>query len=267
MTMTDSLPPFPARPILLPAALDPARDGHGAAIAAALPDRDAAAVAFPDLTYVFIVFTNRSGSTYLGSLLASTGYFNPAEEALNSDFVIATCRDRGLTSFAQFFAAIAAERSRNQHFVVKASIGQVAVLAGHGILGRILARARFIVVERMDKLGQAVSWRIASQTGLFTSYHKPRDLPPPAYDREALAQVVVAVAEAQARAALFFGLNGIVPLHLTYELITMRRDLAVRLVCDYLGADAPDHDETKIRLRRQATELNEAWRERFLAGQ
>lgn len=264
--MTGPAPLQTSRPILLPAALDPGKDGHGAAIAAALPGRDGDTVALPDLTYVFIVFANRSGSTYLGELLASTGYFNLAEEALNSDHVIAACQARGLDSFPQYFAQFAAERAKNGHFVVKASIGQIAVLAGHGILGRIVPQARFIVVQRMDKLGQAISWHIASQTGLFTSYHAPRDRPPPQYDRQALAQIMVAVAEQEARTGLFFGLNGLVPLQLTYELLTMRRGLAVELVCDFLGAHAPEYDPAKIRLRRQATALNDDWRARFLAG-
>ena len=260
--------PFPAaRSILLPAALDPAQDGHGSAIAAVLPERDGGSVALPDLTYVFIVFTNRSGSTYLGELLASTGYFNAAEEALNADTVLAVCKSRGIATFARYFAAIAAERSRNGHFFVKAAVGQLAVLAWHGILGRILPRARFIVVERMDKLGQAISWHIAAQTGLFTSYHAPRDRPPPAYSREALTNIMVALAEAQARTDMFMGLNGIMPLQLTYELLTVHREFAVRQVCDYLGADAPPYNPALIRVQRQATALNDAWRARFLSGQ
>lgn len=264
--MNDQPSPPPARAILLPAALDPGRDNHGRAIAEALPVRDAATVAFPDLCYVFIVFTNRSGSTLLGEMLAATGYFNAAEEALNAETVLAHCQAHQIDSFARYFAGLAEARARHGHFVVKASIGQIGVLAGHGILGRILPQARFLVIERMDKLGQAISWQIAAQTKLFTSYHAARPHDPPQYGREALANVMVAVAESQARTGLFMGLNGLVPLHLTYELLTTRPALAVQLVCDHLGAHAPEFDPARVRVRRQATALNEAWRARFLSG-
>lgn len=269
--MTDpapaATPPQSGRFILLPAALDPARDGHGMTIAKGLPARDGATAVLPDLTYVFIVFTNRSGSTYLGDLLAATGYFNRAGEPLNGDTVVQQSRARGLDGFAAYFGAIAAERAQNGHFVLKAAIGQVAVLAGHGILGRILPRSRFIVIQRADKLGQAISWSIASATGKFSSL---QDRPParvPEYSRKGLTQIIASYSDAEARASEFFGLNGIVPLHLTYELITKYRSLTVRLVCDFLGADAPDYDPARIRLQRQADALNDAWRARYLAGQ
>ena len=86
-------------PILLPPAIDPLRDVHGAEIAAHLPDRDGASVKLPaNITYVFIVFTNRSGSTFLGDLLAASGFFNFAEELLNHQQVLQVCAAKGWRS-------------------------------------------------------------------------------------------------------------------------------------------------------------------------
>ena len=158
-------------PVLLPPEFDPLTDGYATKIAEDLPLRDGDGVTLPaDLTYVFIVFTNRSGSTYLGELLASTGGFNAAGEPLNIDAVVSGCAERGCASLSQYLARIAAEQAFAGHFVVKASISQLATLAHHGLLARILGRSRFVVVERVDKLAQAISWHIATGTGLYTSW-------------------------------------------------------------------------------------------------
>ena len=130
-------------PVLLPPELDPLRDQHGRDIARHLKLRDGDSAALPPgLTYVFIVFTNRSGSTFLGELLASTGFFNPAGEPLNGDEVLRRSAEHGWQGFGQYFAGIAAEQARNGHFVLKASIGQLSVLTQNGILPRIIGQSR-----------------------------------------------------------------------------------------------------------------------------
>lgn len=256
-----------AQTLLLPAALEPAHDPHGARFAAELPERDGAWVPLPELWYVFIVFTNRSGSTYLRELLASTGWFNRAGEPLNAEQAIPSCQARGLRSLPRYFAAIAAEQQMNGWWVTKASIGQIAALAAWGILGRVLPRARFIVTERTDKLAQVISWQIAAQTGRYTSEHAPTTAAAPVYDRDVLLHSLGQMVEAQARTALFLSINGIVPLHITYEFLTRYPDQAGAALLDFLGAPAPRCDPSRIALRKQADATNEAWRRRFLAGQ
>ncbi len=255
-------------PILLPPAIDPLRDVHGAQIAAHLPDRDGASVKLPaNITYVFIVFTNRSGSTFLGDLLAASGFFNFAEELLNHQQVLQVCATKGWRSFSQYFTRMAAAKARNGHFVVKSSVGQLAVLADHGLLERILPQSRFLVTERLDKVAQAVSWAIANQTGRFTSLAPDSRSPAPVYDGVALRGHVVHFHGDQANINQFMTLNGLLPFHITYETLAAQPELAARLAFDFLGQPGLRADLSKIRLERQATTVNAEWRARFLAEQ
>ena len=259
--------PGASRPFLMiPAGLDPARDAHGATILRALPPGGGPVPPPAKLRYVFIVFTNRSGSTYLGDLLSTTGFFNYPVEMLDGQDVVAVARARGFSSFPQYFFTVAAERSQNGHLVLKASIGQVAILASYGILASILDRSHFIVVERMDKLAQAVSWQIAAQTGLFTSLQEAGGQSAPRYDRALLHGDIERFAHRQALTDVFMGLNGIVPLHLTYELVTTRPELATSMVCSLVGLPELQCRPGETRLRKQATGTNAAWCKRFLDG-
>jgi LPS sulfotransferase NodH len=253
--------------IVFPPGLDPACDGHGRRIAAELgPPGDV--VALPeDLTFVFIVFSNRSGSTYLAELLASTGFFNRSFEPLNADAVIPGARARKLGSYAAYFAAIVVEGAHNAHFVVKASVGQLAVLAAHGILDRILPRARFIQTERMDKVAQVVSWSIAVQTGRFTSYQPEPERATPQYDGAELRRSLEGLVNLHARTALFFALNGIVPFHVTYEALAAHPRETTERVCTWLGHPELRCDPTQVGLQRQWTARNAEWCRRFVEEQ
>ena len=253
--------------IVLPPGLDPAQDYHGLRIAQELaPPGDA--VGLPeDVTYVFIVFSNRSGSTLLAELLAASGFFNRTTEPLNADAVIPGARARHLGSLAAYFAAVVRESARNRHFVVKAAVGQLGVLAAHGVLGRILPRARFIQTERMDKVAQVVSWSIAAQTGRFTSYDPAGERPAPQYDGPALRRSLDGLLGVHARTSLFFALNGIVPFQVTYEALAARPGETAEQVCAWLGHPELRCDAALVGLQRQWTDRNAEWCRRFVEDQ
>lgn len=251
------------RRIIVPAEIIGQRDVHIGELAS-LPVQDGARVALPALTYVFIVFDGRTGSTYLGELLGTTGFFNAAGELLNSDHALEVCAGRGWNSFATYFANTAAEKSRNAHFVVKASVAQLAMLAEFGILPRILARSRFIVTERMDKLAQAISWLIATRTGRYTSLHDDTGVEPE-YDGRAIGAHLNDLIAGPGNIARFMAMNGIVPMHVSYEMLVSRPHIVSGLVCSFLGQAGLACDPKRVPLRRQATARNAEWRARFLA--
>ena len=56
------------------------------------------------LRFVFLCFTNRCGSAYLGDILRATDFFEQPGESLNSGDVLALCRSEGIRSFADYFA-------------------------------------------------------------------------------------------------------------------------------------------------------------------
>src|SRR5271168_5178606 len=95
----------------------------------ALPPENGAGVALPDdLACVFIVFTHRNGSFYLANLLATSEYFNEAQEDFSQGAILGGCEQHGYSSLAQYFSAVAQQRARNGHFVAKLTIGELNLL-------------------------------------------------------------------------------------------------------------------------------------------
>lgn len=259
------MPSFSRVPIVIPASIDLQRDAHAVAFEAHLPLRDGGRIALPDgMRFVFIVFTNRSGSTFLSELLASTGFFNYGQEFLNQEAVIPACRANGWLSLSTYVAAMARQHGRNGYFVTKASIGQVAILAQHGLLDRIVERAYFLVVERADKLAQVISWAIATQTRRFTSYH-PMEAPGELiYKGAGIRRDLDDFIQSHASISAFMALNGLCPFHTTYEMLTAHPEVVGAWVCAHLGQPELVCHSGRVGLQRQATARNGAWRVRFL---
>jgi LPS sulfotransferase NodH len=234
----------------------------------ALPLRDGAEVRLPDgLTYVFLVFTHRTGSFYLADLLTTSGYFNQAQEAFALGPVSAVCRRERIGSFSAYFAAVAGLHARNGCYVVKSTIGQLLMLAWHGVLQRVLPRSRFIVIERMDKLAQVISWSIADQTGDFQAYAEAGApaKSAPVYDGKDLRERLARLAHDSALTTSFIGLNGLLPLHVGYERLIADPAGTAASVCAFLDRPEVRCDPALVRLRKQATLVNADWRALFLA--
>jgi len=252
-------------PIIVPDRLDLVQMALDDPITRAMPLRDGASVALPeDMAYAFIVFTCRTGSFYLADLLATSGYFNSADEDLAFGPVTQRCARDNIGSFSEYFSALSRTGSRNNVLVLKCSAAQLVLLAWHGLLQRIVRRSRFIFLERMDKLAQAISWSIAVQTSRYRSFDETADITP-VYDGADIADRIARIAYENAQIALFLGINGIVPLHIVYERMAAAPLEHGRNVCRFLGHPELVCDPARIRLLRQATDRNRAWRARFLA--
>ena len=122
------------------------------------------------------------------------------------------------------------------------------------------------MIERQDKLAQVISWSIASRTGQYTSEH-PASPIEPVYDPQWIRNALYAFAEREKHARLFFALNGIVPLHVSYENLTADPTHCVHGICEWLGQPQLECKPDRVRLRRQRAEINVQWRERFLNSQ
>ena len=128
------------------------------------------------IRFVFICFTNRCGSNYLGDLLSSTGFFESADESLNADNVLAFCRDRGIRSLPEYFAHVVRRDARNDTYIVKVAAEQIVLLIEAGILGQIVERSDFLLLNRVDKLAQAISRAIAEQNNRW-AWDSPSKIP------------------------------------------------------------------------------------------
>jgi LPS sulfotransferase NodH len=221
----------------------------------------------PDCDFLLICFVNRCGSFYLAQLLAGSGLFNEAGEYFNAETVLEHSNRLSLTSFAAYVEALHGIVGSPQHFTAKLGIGQLVMLHDCGILQKIIPSTKFLLIERQDKLAQAISRVIASQNQFWTSEHQAL-IPDSAlrYDRGAIDLEYRLCSEATFGFYRFFSANNIVPVHVTYE--SLRHDPAAILAAigEGLGLGPIPYNPHSVRLRRQANAINDAWRERYQSG-
>jgi LPS sulfotransferase NodH len=221
----------------------------------------------PDLDVLFLCFTNRCGSNYLAHLLASTGAFNEAGEFFNAPVVLMHAVPRGVRSLPEYFSALPALVPHSGRIAAKASIDQLVMLADAGILDALRGRATYLLMERQDRLAQAISRAIAWQNGRWTTAHAS-DVPDSAlvFDRAAIDLELAMVAYDNAAFSLFFSANGIVPIHITYEALLADAGHAVEAVAATMGLADLSPRLDKVTIYRQANAINAAWRATYLAN-
>jgi LPS sulfotransferase NodH len=61
-----------------------------------------------------------------------------------------------------------------------------------------------------------------------------------------------------------FGLNGITPLHVSYEMLTAMPETVVAWIGRWLGLPTLRFIAPELRVQRQASDVNERWRQQFL---
>jgi LPS sulfotransferase NodH len=219
-----------------------------------------------DVHFVFLCFTNRSGSNYLANLLSSTGQLNKADEVFNHDRVIEACRVHKLPSLHAYLAHVARETAVNSALLTKLAIDQLVMLVECGLLDRIIGRSRFIVMERLDKLGQAISLAIAEQNGRWAWYLPAKRADEELrFSRERVIELLDSITLQHCGFDRFFAWNSITPVVAHYESLVADPQALVAAIGAQLGFGALRIDETRLELQPQATAMNRSWRKRFLA--
>ncbi len=224
------------------------------------------AAELPDETsFVFVCFTNRCGSNYLAELMASGGDYNVAGEDLNWDTVINHSNRLNLESFQAYFSFLARHLRRSERVFIKAATSQIELLGRAGILDQVIARSKFILIERNDKLGQAISHAIAFATGRFTSHTEGiKTAEEVEYSRKQIEQIIGGIAEQYRQFDVFFGRNGLTPLCIAYEQLITDPQAHLAVIARHLGVEALVMNPERLRLERQTGPVNAAWRERYL---
>jgi LPS sulfotransferase NodH len=223
--------------------------------------------------------TPRTGSTLLGQALASTGLVGEAREWLNP----MQLRDWGLRAGRQHLrlirgpllallgrrwsregleahlAEIAARRSQGGWMGLKLHWHHAERLPGPPL--ELLRPARILRIRREDRLGQAISWARAQQTGQWSSAQRP-DLPP-LYSRRRIQHCLDQIGAAEA--GWDGALEGRAVLELRYEVLQADLPGVVALALRHLGLPAGPA-AAPPRLAKQRDALSEEWRQRFLSG-
>ena len=210
---------------------------------------------------LILCFTNRSGSNFLASALASTGGVGLSREFLNHPVVRRRSERLGIGHFDDYLCQLAEEFSKEGWLTVKAGLKQLYYLAKLELLETLLPKPVFVLVNREDVVAQAVSWLVAIQSGQWTSSHQVEDREP-VYDFGAIDQRVDAILAENAAFIGFLARNGAETHHVRYEDLVRRPGEVVGNLATALDFSQTEYRPGRIRTEKQRSTFNLNWESR-----
>jgi LPS sulfotransferase NodH len=219
----------------------------------------------PPPTTTFIVCSMpRSGSSLLCDLLASTELAGAPTEYFDRNQMDALRGRWGTTTFEDYIARLLkSATSPNGVFGLKAHFHQFAD-AFRGIdPASVLPNLHLIYVTRRDRVGQAVSFAIATQTEQWTARQAPAG-GEPAYDGGQIRYMLDWIEREERAWESFFAGREEPLLRIVYEEFAGSVEKTVLDAMDFLEIALPTGFAVPApTLSRQAGPLNLAWAERF----
>jgi LPS sulfotransferase NodH len=219
-----------------------------------------------DIRYVFLCFTNRSGSNFLANALSSSGYLNRAGEFFNGNAIVDNCLKYDLASVADYFNWLSHTLEQNGFLVSKLTYDSLEILAKARIFDQIADFSRFVAIERIDKLAQAISCDRAFQTGQWT-HDMPSQISEDAleYSSARIGQFIDYLLDQNRRFGRFFAFNGITPAVVLYERFAQDPARQVNVLGQYLGIPELCYAPENIDCHRQADRINREWWDRYVS--
>lgn len=210
-----------------------------------------------------IASTPRSGSHFLGHSLLETGALGSPLEYFHPQHLRRWMEILGTKDFKATMARLVARRtSPSGWFGVKAHWQQFAPIAGNEAVLRFLGIETYIEIRRRDRIAQAISYVIAQQTQAWISFHDSKA--EPRYDFGAIRKAAEVLDQSVADWRNFFDAQGITPLTVEYEDLTTDPATAVDRIMAHCGVSRTGA-EPRWQPRRQASDINARWQERYLA--
>jgi GT2 family glycosyltransferase/glycosyltransferase involved in cell wall biosynthesis len=124
----------------------------------------------PAVKVILLGFSNRSGSSFLGSALASNNRIFNRGESLNAPLVIERSAAAGFASFQAYVESMClAADEKGKALCVKVGWSQLFLLDKWGYLDGLFSDVHYLHIRRRDLLAQAISFRIAFETKQWSS--------------------------------------------------------------------------------------------------
>ena len=214
---------------------------------------------------LFIGFTNRCGSNFLCALLASTGRFNGPSEPLNFNVVIDSSIKNNFNSYEDYLREIKSKHKIGTRLLIKTSVDQLAFLQKTGLLDKVFPHRKFLLIERCDKLSQAISYMIAMQTKKWLSNQKiEQDISQISYDDSLVVNYLGGVTKTYQNFDLFFSLIGEQYHKVVYEQLCQQPQFETNKIFNFLNINSDiTINKEGIELRIQRNALSERFREMF----
>lgn len=214
---------------------------------------------------VIIAFTNRSGSNLLAEYLSQAGRVARAGEFLNAETVAkrgAAAADGGFPGYLERLAQDRAGPGRS--LALKASWDQLAMLLRANVPA-MFPGTILLHTERADLLRQAVSFRLAQQSGRWTSRHAGAAPEPETIRPETVAQAMAALQTANLRIRLIAEAAGLERHEVSYERMSAAPEDHLPEVLGRAGLAPVGWVPRAPRLEKQAGAGNEALVEAVLS--
>ena len=236
-------------------------------------------------TYI-IASVPRSGSTLLARLLWDTGWVGSPKEYLNPmqlrDWEVRLGRSpsrwlhgrlhgaavgaivgRGWSErrLAGHLERVRCRRSSGGWFGLKLHHHHFVRYGGLSFVDRVLPGARWLRISRRDRLGQAISWQRALESGQWAAWQPTGE--PVRYRRSRIQQRLAAIE--QAETGWDRALEDRPVWQVTYEALVEDPRATLQSALNWLDVDRLV-DEPQLPMRRQADAVTAEWRAHWTAG-
>jgi LPS sulfotransferase NodH len=194
--------------------------------------------------------------------------FATRQDALHAIFQAAIVRGRGETGIF----GLRMQRASFDYFMQQLALLFPDRMSDVQRLEAAFGPTLFIHVTRPDRLGQAISRLRAEQTGLWHRHSDGAELErtaPPRrarYDAEAIARHMVEHAQLDAAWEQWFEREGLTPLRIEYETLSVDPQAALAQVLSLLGFDPALAGLVEVPTARLADAESRQWRDRFETG-
>lgn len=219
---------------------------------------------------IFLCFTNRCGSTLVGSELSRYGIFGSPDarknyEYFDGDTIVEVCKREAFLSLNRYVSYLVDTfTSPNGFFSTKVSVGQLAWLTRIGLVKRCFQDPNYIFVRRRNTVAQAISLSIAVQSRRWTSLHAQSDAEL-RYDPDQIVKALRNITMANALFEIFFELHGIDPIRIVYEDVESDASKIGEIVQERLGISFSEQAASTLPVTKQRAFVNGEWEVRFRA--
>jgi LPS sulfotransferase NodH len=215
---------------------------------------------------LIVAATPRSGSTLLGRLVDTTGPFPRTDEYFNDVTYMNRYGIAEPTVTRKMQEIDTLSRGPGNCISMKLFPPQMMQVLQHNLLSTAFRNARFVFLTREDLLRQAISLYRASVSEQWLAATSGNSQAAE-YDASEIGRFVDQLADWNRWWNLFFAINDVPTLRLTYAGIEEDPVETVAQVMSFLGFNPAEHraDLSRIDMKKQRDQVTEEWRERFLA--
>ncbi len=218
----------------------------------------------PEFEFPLILmgFTNRCGSNLLAERLRLTGTFGGLYEHLNADAVANMAKETGAQSFPEHLSnIIPRHKGAAPVFGFKSSWDQLLMILRWRI-DKMFSGLRIINIQRLDVLGQAVSYSIADQTKKWTSNQQGNGKTP-VYDAYDIQNRLNGISNGNGMLRQICSVLDLDSYNLTYEDFLDSPIIELDKIHKWLGMPLRKIDVGARGLQKQSNNLNQQFVQRF----